>query len=71
MKKTMRIGAIMKILTDAPSRNFSLKYFCDTFHYSLVKVQCNWDFTLTKSKELNIIEMSTYKRLAVMYVSCF
>lgn len=31
MKKTMRIGAIMKILTDAPSRNFSLKYFCDTF----------------------------------------
>ena len=28
-------------------------------------------FTLTKSKESNIIEMSTCKRLAVMYVSCF
>ena len=31
MKKTMRIGAIMKILTDAPNKNFSLKYFCDLF----------------------------------------
>ena len=31
MKKTKRIGAMIKILTDAPNRNFSLKYFCDTF----------------------------------------
>ena len=31
MKKTKRIGASIKILTDAPNRNFSLKYFCDTF----------------------------------------
>lgn len=31
MKKTKRVGAIIKILTDAPNKSFSLKYFCDTF----------------------------------------
>lgn len=31
MKKTKRVGAIIKILTEAPNRSFSLKYFCDTF----------------------------------------
>lgn len=30
MKKTQRIGAIIKILSDYPNRTFSLKYFCDT-----------------------------------------
>ncbi len=31
MKKTKRIGAVIKILTDAPNKTFSLKYFCDIF----------------------------------------
>ncbi|MBQ2747549.1 MAG: pur operon repressor [Firmicutes bacterium] len=31
MKKTKRVGAIIKILTEAPNKSFSLRYFCDTF----------------------------------------
>ena len=30
MKRTERVGAIIKTLTDAPSKLFSLQYFCDT-----------------------------------------
>jgi len=31
MKRTERIGAIIKILTDSPNTPFSLQYFCDKF----------------------------------------
>ena len=31
MKKAQRIGAISKILSDAPNKTFTLKYFCDLF----------------------------------------
>ena len=31
MKRTERIGALIKILTDNPSRPYSLQYFCDLF----------------------------------------
>ncbi|MDD2217315.1 MAG: pur operon repressor [Eubacteriales bacterium] len=31
MKKTQRVGAIIKILSDCPNRTFGLKYFCDAF----------------------------------------
>ena len=31
MKRTERVGAMIKILTDSPSKVFSLQYFCDTF----------------------------------------
>ncbi|MBK5253964.1 MAG: pur operon repressor [Peptostreptococcaceae bacterium] len=31
MKKNMRVGAIIKILTDSPNRIYNLKYFCDMF----------------------------------------
>ncbi len=31
MKKTMRVGAIIKILTESPNKVFNLKYFCDIF----------------------------------------
>ncbi len=30
MKRTERVGAIIKTLTDTPSRLYSLQYFCDT-----------------------------------------
>ena len=31
MNKKMRVAALIKILSESPNRNFSLKYFCDTF----------------------------------------
>ena len=31
MKRTQRMGAMIKILTDTPSRLYSLQYFCDMF----------------------------------------
>lgn len=31
MKRTERVGAMIKILTDSPSKLFPLQYFCDTF----------------------------------------
>ncbi|MEF9922778.1 MAG: pur operon repressor [Anaerovoracaceae bacterium] len=31
MKRTERVGAIIKILTDSPSKLYSLQYFCDAF----------------------------------------
>lgn len=31
MKRTERIGAIVRILTEAPSKAYSLQYFCDLF----------------------------------------
>ena len=31
MKRTQRVGAIIKTLTDAPCRLYSLQYFCDAF----------------------------------------
>ena len=31
MKRTQRVGAIIKTLIDAPCRLYSLQYFCDTF----------------------------------------
>ncbi|NLY82370.1 MAG: pur operon repressor [Clostridiales bacterium] len=31
MKKNMRVGAIIKILTDSPNKIYNLKYFCDMF----------------------------------------
>lgn len=32
MKRTERVGAIIKVLTDNPSTTFSLGYFCDMFN---------------------------------------
>lgn len=32
MKRTERVGAIIKILTDTPGRLYSLQYFCDEFN---------------------------------------
>ena len=31
MKRTERIGAIIKILTDTPNKSYTLQYFCDLF----------------------------------------
>ncbi|MGN0658768.1 MAG: pur operon repressor [Emergencia sp.] len=31
MKRTQRVGAIIRTLTDTPSRLYSLQYFCDAF----------------------------------------
>lgn len=31
MKRTQRVGAIIKLLTDSPCRLYPLQYFCDTF----------------------------------------
>lgn len=31
MKRTERVGALIKILTEAPSKTYSLQYFCDRF----------------------------------------
>lgn len=32
MKRTERVGAIIKILTDSPGKLYSLQYFCSTFN---------------------------------------
>ncbi len=32
MKRTERVGAIVKILTDSPNRLYPLQYFCDSFN---------------------------------------
>lgn len=32
MKRTQRVGALMQILTEAPSKVFPLSYFCELFH---------------------------------------
>ena len=31
MKRTERVGAIIKLLTDTPNKLYSLQYFCDRF----------------------------------------
>ena len=31
MKRTERVGALIKILTESPNRIYSLQYFCDLF----------------------------------------
>ena len=31
MKRTERVGAIIKILTDTPNKSYTLQYFCDLF----------------------------------------
>lgn len=32
MKRTQRVGALIRILSDAPNKTFSLRYFCDLFN---------------------------------------
>ena len=32
MKRAARIGAIIKILSDSPSKSFGLSYFCETLN---------------------------------------
>lgn len=31
MKRTERVGAIIKILSDTPNKSYTLQYFCDLF----------------------------------------
>ncbi len=41
MKRTERIGALIKILTDSPNKPFSLQYFCD--HFGIAKSSVSED----------------------------
>lgn len=47
MKRTERVGAIIKILTAAPSKLYSLQYFCDAF--GAAKSSISEDITLADS----------------------
>ncbi len=60
MKKTQRVGAIVKILSDSPNRTFSLNYFCDKL--GAAKSSISEDIKTAKSifaeMELGIVETS-------------
>ena len=60
MKKTQRVGAIVKILSDCPNRTFSLNYFCDAL--GAAKSSISEDLKTVKSifaeMETGIIETS-------------
>lgn len=47
MKRTERVGAIIKILTDTPSELYSLQYFCDRF--DVAKSSISEDITVANS----------------------
>ena len=47
MKRTQRMGAMIKILTDTPNRLYSLQYFCDLF--DAAKSSISEDITLADS----------------------
>ena len=47
MKRTERVGAMIKILTDSPSKLFSLQYFCDAF--DVAKSSISEDINLAAS----------------------
>ncbi len=44
MKRTLRVGAIIKILTDSPGVIFPLRYFCDMFHAAKSSISEDMDF---------------------------
>lgn len=44
MKRTLRVGAIIKILTDSPGKIFPLQYFCDMFDAAKSSISEDIDF---------------------------
>ena len=58
MKRTQRVGILIKILSDSPNKTFSLKYFCDLF--GAAKSSISEDLTAARQvlaeMELGIIE---------------
>ena len=58
MKKTERVGAIIKILSDAPSKTFGLSYFCRLFDAakSSISEDLKTAREVVRSMELGLIE---------------
>ena len=61
MKRTQRIGALIKILTEAPNQTFSLNYFCQRF--GAAKSSVSEDITAARQvlteMDLGLIETTT------------
>ena len=52
MKRTERIGALIRILTENPSKPFALRYFCDMFGCAKSSISEDihlTSFTITRS----------------------
>ncbi len=71
MKRTDRVGAIIKILSQNPSKNFSLGYFAEKF--GAAKSSISEDLSaarkMMQSMELGIIETSAGASGGVKYIS--
>ena len=52
MKRAARIGAIIKILSDSPSKSFGLSYFCETLNAA--KSSISEDIKIAKEISENI-----------------
>ena len=70
MKRTQRVGAMIKILTDTPNKLFSLQYFCDLFNAA--KSSISEDITLAdaalKSTGTGYIETISGAKGGVRYI---
>ncbi len=70
MKRTERIGAIIKILSDSPSKPFGLSYFCDLF--GAAKSSISEDLKsareIVRSMELGLIETIPGARGGVIFI---
>ncbi|HPR23798.1 MAG TPA: pur operon repressor, partial [Bacillota bacterium] len=70
MKRTERIGAIIKILSDSPSRPFGLSYFCDLL--GAAKSSISEDLKsareIVSSMELGLIETIPGARGGVIFI---
>ncbi|NLY71580.1 MAG: pur operon repressor [Clostridiales bacterium] len=70
MKRTERVGAIVRILSQNPNQTFSLKYFCDLFHAA--KSTVSEDISIAKKllskMELGAIETTAGAKGGVKFV---